>query len=90
MVSKKDLVAAVKKAYEDWSLEVLSLLSPSSELIVCVEQDVAKLHEFMTTPSAGGITLSSPERTLSFCKISSLSCLFLFLFVRGSEFVCTR
>jgi hypothetical protein len=30
VVSKKDLVAAVKKAYEDWSLEVLSSLSPSS------------------------------------------------------------
>ena len=28
-VSKKDLVAAVKKAYEDWPVEVLSLLSPS-------------------------------------------------------------
>ena len=78
VVSKKKLVAAVKKAYEDWSNEVLSLLSPSSELIVCVEQDIDKLHEFMTTPSAGGITLSSPKRTLSFCKISSLSCLFLF------------
>ena len=56
------------------------VVCPSSELIVCVEQDVAKLHEFMTTPSAGGINLSSPERTLSFCKISSLSCLFLVLF----------
>jgi len=30
VVSKKDLVAAVKKAYKDWSDEVLSLLSPSS------------------------------------------------------------
>ena len=31
-VSKKDLVAAVKKAYEDWPVEVLSLLSPSPPL----------------------------------------------------------
>ena len=31
-VSKKDLVAAVKKAYEDWPVEVLSLLSPPPPL----------------------------------------------------------
>jgi hypothetical protein len=67
------------------ALPPLSLLELNC---LCVEQDVARLEEFLTTPGAGGVILSSPERTLSFCKISSL--LPPPLPQRSSEYVYTR
>ena len=82
-IFEQNLVATVKKVYEDWPVEVLSLLSPSPPLELnwlCVEQNVAKLNKYLKTTAAVDLSpsLLPPSVRLLLPQES---------IVRGSEFI---